>query len=56
MHHFCDKLLQKMQGVGVSGHFVSHAVWGVLQEYYVTKRGYQLERDKLIRGVGGGSK
>ena len=41
---------------GVSGHFVSHVVGGggVLQECYVTKRGYQLERDKLLRG--GGSK
>ena len=30
---------------------------GVLQECYVTKRGYQLERDQLLhRGVGGGSK
>ena len=27
---------------------------GVLQECYVTKRGYQLERDQLLhRGVGG---
>ena len=51
MHHFCDKLLRKMHGVGVSGHFVSHVVeGGVLQECYVTKRGYQLERDKLLRG------
>ena len=39
MHHFCDKLSRKMQGVGVSGHFVSHVVGGVLQECYVTKRG-----------------
>ena len=39
-----------MQGVGVSGHFVSHVVGGVLKECYVTKRGYQLERDKLLRG------
>ena len=53
MHHFCDKLLRKMQGVGVSGHFVSHVVGVVLQECYVTKRGYQLERDKLLWGVGG---
>ena len=56
MHHFCDKLLRKMQGERVSGHFVSHAVGGVLQECYVTKRGYQLERDKLLRGGGGGVK
>ena len=34
----------------MSGHFVSHVVGGVLQECYVTKRGYQLERDKLLRG------
>ena len=57
MHNLCDKLLRKMQGVGVSGHFVSHIVRGVLQKCYVTKRGYQLERDKLLRGGGGrGSK
>ena len=55
MHHFCDKLLRKMQGrvrslcVSCSG-----GGGGVLQEFYVTKRGYQLERDKLLRG--GGSK
>ena len=54
MHHSCDKLLRKMQGVGVSGHFVSHIVGGVLQKCYVTKRGYQVERDKLLRGGGGG--
>ena len=58
MHHFCDKLLRKMQGVGgVRSLCVSCSGGGVLQECYVTKREYQLERDKLLReGGGGGSK
>ena len=55
MHHFCDKLLRKMQGVGVSGHFVSHVVGGrCLARMLRNEEGYQLERDKLLRG--GGSK
>ena len=33
-----------------------HVVGGVLQECYVTKRGYQLERDQLLHRVVGGSK
>ena len=50
---FVTNCYGKCKGWGVSGHFVSHVVAGVLQESYVTKRGYQLDRDKLLRGGGG---
>ena len=52
MHHFCDKLLRKMQGVGAVRSLCVSYIGGVLQECYVTKRGYQLERDKLLREMG----
>ena len=42
-----------MQGVGGVRSLCVSCSGGVLQECYVTKRGYQLERDKLLRGVGG---
>ena len=48
---FATNCYEKCKGWGVSGHFVSHIVGGFLQECYVTKRGYQLERDKLFKGV-----
>ena len=49
---FVTNCYGKCKGWGVSGHFVSHVVGGVLQECYVTKKGYQLDRDKLLRGGG----
>ena len=54
MHHFCDKLLQKCKGGARSLCVSCSGGGGCLARMLRNEEGYQLERDKLLRG--GGSK